>query len=751
MSAAVSGRWLALCGLLHALGGQAAQALPAAPAPVQVLALSDADRVRVDGRLDEPFWTAAPMIDVFYETDPGDRLPPQVRTEVRFAIDGGHLYLAIRAFDPDLQALRAPHLRRDESGDDVDKVTVFLDGLGTRRFAQIFEIAASGAIGDGLFSETSGSADQSDTQMGVEDRSPNYRFRSAVSRFDGGWSAELAIPFSSLRYEAASQRPWAVLIARNYPREQAYYFMSGAVPHDATCTLCFAAPLSGVQPPAQALSVQGAATLSQRRSSEQVGQAPPSRERASQAGVDLKVPLRADTHLDVTIQPDFSQVEIDAPQLSGNSRYALYFPEKRQFFLEGADILESPLPVLRTRSLAAPDWGARVTHRGAMEGTALIVRDGPTGDLLLPAAGHTDAVARDRGSTALLARSRLHLDDGALGLLYSERRYDGALGHNAVAGIDAAWHPTGADRFDVQWLHSHSTALQSDRGVPDAGQAWQARWYRRGSVFNVDASVRRIDPGFRADNGFIEQAGVRQTALELTAYQRPWWRASEGAVYFGDRRETALAGKESLLVHHYLGAHLMLPRLTKVAYEPVVLVQQRADTGMAAHTMRRQHVVVSSIPSSWWSGLYLDVQRGPMLDVRSDRVGPGWSVDAWAKWQVLPSLQVQSQRTQQHIRGSAGERLFGEVAQRWLALWHLGPDHYLRWIDQRRHVRRDGAGAGTPADEQEVARTLSWQVRLQGRWLVDSGITWRRSSGDLLDERVRGREVFVKGTFEFEH
>ena len=98
-----------------------------------------------------------------------------MRTEVRFAVDSRTLYIGIRAFDADLQALRAPIARRDDSGDDVDKVNVFLDAMGTRRVAQIFEVSAIGSAGDGLFSEGSGGADTSGSELGVEDRSPNGR------------------------------------------------------------------------------------------------------------------------------------------------------------------------------------------------------------------------------------------------------------------------------------------------------------------------------------------------------------------------------------------------------------------------------------------------------------------------------------------------------------------------------------------------------------------------------------------------
>ncbi|MBT0960684.1 carbohydrate binding family 9 domain-containing protein [Denitromonas iodatirespirans] len=741
-------RWLLRAMLLWF--AMAVAALPAdahdpAAAPLVVGLLPAGVAPLLDGRLDEPWWAEAALIDTFYEVDPGDRLPPPVRTEIRLAVDARYLYIGVRAFDPSPQAIRAPILRRDDSGDDADKVTIYIDALGNRRVAQIFEVSASGSIGDGLFSEDTGSADEGGATLGVEDMSPNFRYRSAAARFEGGWSAELAIPFSTLRYETGDAKSWGVLVARNYPREQAYYMMSGPVPRDSACTLCWATPLAGLQPPQYQLTLQGTASLSHRTVRERQADGGTAAQGQDQAGLDLKLSWRADTHADLTLRPDFSQVEIDAPQLAGNTRYAIYFPEKRQFFLESADLLESPLPVLRTRSLAAPDWGLRLTHRGPVEGTVLIVRDAPAGSILLPAPSYTDERLREQPSTALLMRMRTQLGDATIGALHSQRRYEGALGRNEVSGVDAAWSPAPSHRLDFQWLQSRSTALQAERGVPDTGSAWQLRWFHRAPSLSVDASVRRVDAGFRADNGFVERADVRQTAWSASIYQRPWFGLQEVGLTMGDQRSLALDGDRSLLdARTAAGAYATLPRLTRLAVEPWVRVQQRATTTGLVHEMQRWQANLSSMPSSWWSGLWLQIEGGEMLDVERDRIGRGGAFDSWARWQPHAHLQVQGEFRRLAI-GGHGQAWFDERAWRLLVLWHLGPDQYLRWIDQRRRVRRQGL-----SDSGEAARTLSWQYRWRSDWLIDVGMTTQTSLRVNADRGARSRELFVKATWEFD-
>ena len=722
-----------------------------ATTPLTVLPLRAQQLMHLDGRLDEPWWADAPLLDRFVETDPGDRLPPPVRTEVRFATDGRYLYIGVQAHDPDLSALRAPLTRRDDAGDDVDKVTIWIDSMGLRRYAQLFEVTPSGGIGDGLFSEASGSADHADTQLGTEDRSPNYRFRSAVGRFDGGWSFELAIPFSSLRYDARAGRPWTVLVGRNYPREQATYMLSAPIGRDYTCTLCLATGLVGVQPAAGALALQGTATLSLHHERERgAADTAAGGQRDAELGVDLKWRPRADTDVDLTLKPDFSQVEIDAPQLASNTRYAIYYPEKRPFFLEGADILESPLPVLRTRSLGRPDGGVRLTLRDTLDGTFAIVRDGAGGELLLPGPTQTDSRVRPRRSTALLGRVRLHRDALSLGAVFSERRHGEELGDNTVAGVDLAWRLAAGERVDLQWLSSRSSALQAERGVPDSGQAWQARWYHRDAALHVDTSVRHIDVGFRADNGFFERAGLRQTHLEVSHPQRDLGFVHEAGVYGQIDRDTALQDDSLVMSHRHIGVYANLPLLTKVWFEPVVEEEQRPELGALSHRTRRWHLGLTSVPGATWSGVYLDVRRGRMLDVQGARTGPGKAIEAWSKWQLLRSMQLQLEAQRLAIHGDDGTSWLRESTARVLVLWHLSQDQYLRWIDQRQRVVRRAGDGRIEEQEHEVARTLSWQLRLAGAWQLDIGVSARRVSRLQPADGSSVREGFVKLAYEFD-
>jgi len=147
---------------------------------IEVHHLAPAERIVLDGKLDEPAWALAKPVDEFWENSPQDKIPAKVRTEARFLYDAQALYVGVRAFDPDMSRLRAPFARRDNVLADQDMIVLFIDPVGNRKFAHFFRVNPRGSIGDGLFNE----------DTGTEDFSPDIEFDVVTGRFDGGWTAE---------------------------------------------------------------------------------------------------------------------------------------------------------------------------------------------------------------------------------------------------------------------------------------------------------------------------------------------------------------------------------------------------------------------------------------------------------------------------------------------------------------------------------------------------------------------------------
>jgi hypothetical protein len=195
---------------------------------IEIHHLAPGEKVVLDGKLDEPAWQLAPLMDQFWEHQPQEKVPAKVRTEARFMYDRQALYVGVRAFDPDMSKLRAPFARRDNVLADQDMLTVYIDPVGNRKFAHFFRVNPRGSIGDGLYND--------DTSN--EDTSPDIEFEVVTGRFEGGWTAEFRIPFSSLRYADPPSNRWSVLVHRIWPREQQYRMSNAMLPRELTCLIC---------------------------------------------------------------------------------------------------------------------------------------------------------------------------------------------------------------------------------------------------------------------------------------------------------------------------------------------------------------------------------------------------------------------------------------------------------------------------------------------------------------------------------
>ncbi|MEO8501064.1 MAG: DUF5916 domain-containing protein, partial [Vicinamibacteria bacterium] len=347
-------RALALLASLAA--GALAQEAPAPPKPDVVPKIPPVNAVRltgaikVDGVLDEAAWNGAAKIDTFFETVFGDNRKPVVRTTALVGYDEKYLYIGLICDDPDPSKLHAPFADRDQVIGTDDNVAVFIDTQGDKRVAQEFRVSARGIQGDAVFNDSSGN----------EDFSPDFYYDTAAKITDQGWTAEMRIPFSSLRYKPAAEQKWGIMLWRNYPRDRRYAIYSSPIPRGANCFMCNLADLRGLQN----LPTSRHMVVAPYASGQDVQRASPGQPLKgdgtdSRFGLDFKWTPFASTAIDLTVNPDFSQVETDTAQIAVNNRFALFFPEKRPFFLEGVDLLDAPIPVFYSRSITSPRFGAR--------------------------------------------------------------------------------------------------------------------------------------------------------------------------------------------------------------------------------------------------------------------------------------------------------------------------------------------------------------------------------------------------------
>jgi hypothetical protein len=312
----------------------------------------------IDGQLDDPAWQTAAVFGDFLQIQPGDNVAPSHQTEFLMGYDAKTLYVAFRA-KQDRNTIRATVARRDNIFND-EYVLLYVDTFNDQRQAYVISFNPLGIQADGTFTEGSG-----------EDYSVDLVMESKGVLADDGYTIEAAIPFKSLRYEAGKGKQWGLQIFRRikYKNNELDSWMpnnrsvSGSLNKAGHVT-----GLEGIETAPQ-LEIIPSFTLSQtgRRTAFTFNSDPAGRYvndgLKGDFGLTAKVGLTPTITLDFAYNPDFAQVEADAPVSTANLRFPVFFPEKRPFFLERIDIFRTPMNVVNTRAIVDPDVAAKITGR----------------------------------------------------------------------------------------------------------------------------------------------------------------------------------------------------------------------------------------------------------------------------------------------------------------------------------------------------------------------------------------------------
>ena len=386
----------------------------------------------VDGKIDDAAWQGALELSLDYEVQPGDNIPAKVRTTVRIGYTGDALYLFFKAQDPNPSTIRANLSDRDAMFHD-DWVGVFLDTFNDNRRSYEFLANPLGVQGDLIRNETN--------RTNQEDASWDGLWISAGRLTAEGYQVELRIPFATLRFPAdAPEQRWGISLIRNWPRDKRYQLASHRVPRGSNCFQCQWTKYEGIAGVQQGRNIEIAPTLTMGKL--QVRDAPGtpwrSGKTAIEPGVDVSWAPSPNMTLNATLNPDFSQVETDQLELDFNSNFALFYQEKRPFFLEGADYFTTQFDVLYTRQIADPDFGLRITGRNGRSAYGAIVARDATTVLLVPGVLGSGFRQLDQQANVAVGRYRYDLNKHAsIGAIGTFRTGDDYV--NNVAGLDARW------------------------------------------------------------------------------------------------------------------------------------------------------------------------------------------------------------------------------------------------------------------------------------------------------------------------
>lgn len=379
--------------------------------------------VSVDGVLDDPGWDGAAEVDEMFDIKPGDNAPPRVRTVFHMAYDSDRLYFSARCFDPEPGKIRRHLSDRDNIFKD-DYVGVILDTFRDQRTGYEFFVNPLGIQGD-----LSRSGDN-------EDESFDCLWESAARVDSLGWTAEWAIPTHSLRFPVRDTLSWGMELVRVWPRESRYTLVSQRVSRDDPCSLCQASILDSLQALSVGRNLEVLPYLTQSFLGErEYLDRPFNQTNHAAVGFGVKYGVSPSLTLDAAVHPDFAQVESDQNQIDVNTQSVLFYPEKRPFFLEGANTFQFPGNMFYSRNIADPSLAVKLTGRlGKFQLGVLAARDRST-VFVHPTRDGSDLVDLDRPSSDLVARGKLGiLDDSYLGFLGTARNFEG--GHSLMGNLD---------------------------------------------------------------------------------------------------------------------------------------------------------------------------------------------------------------------------------------------------------------------------------------------------------------------------
>ncbi len=481
------------------------------------------EEIKIDARLDEGVWKNAPTFLLDFETRPAENKTPPVRTEVWITYDANDLYVAFMAYDPEPEQIRARYSDRDRAFSD-DIVGVVLDTFNDERRAFEFFVNPLGVQMDLTKNEMTGS----------EDDSWDAIWDSAGRITAEGYVVEMRIPFSSLRFPGTQgEMTWGIDAVRTYPRDQRHRIALHPLIRGNNCYLCQASKVVGFEGVKPARSLEFDPTLTATQTATRPDFPDGSLEKDDgevELGLTGHWGMTPNLTLSGTINPDFSQVEADVAQLDVNTQFALFYPEKRPFFLEGADIFDTRFNAIYSRNIADPLWGAKVTGKTGKNALGVIVAEDRTTNFLIPSSQGSSLAAFEEENISSILRYRRDLFGQTTGgFFYTGREGEGF--HNRLFGGDVLfrWNENEAARIEVlgsQTLYPGEIADEYDQSKEEISDfALRVVYQHTSRDWMYFILYRDIGKDFRADLGFVPRVDFRQGTAML---ERAWYPEKGG-------------------------------------------------------------------------------------------------------------------------------------------------------------------------------------------------------------------------------
>jgi hypothetical protein len=450
--------------------------------------------------------TSMAKVSGFVQRNPHDHQPASQPTEAFLGYDQKNLYVVFVCFD-DPGKVRARMSRREDIFSD-DNVEIQLDTFHDRRRAYAFQTNPLGVQWDAIW-----------TEIPHEDSTGNLS--NFDSSFDTVWSSRgkltqqgyvvwMAIPFKSLRFSPQHEQSWGLILYRGILRENEDDFWP-EISRRVEGRLGQAATANGLENISPGRNMQFIPYGALRSFHAPDG----NRSAEFRGGLDSKFILHDNLVLDVTANPDFSQVESDEPQITVNQRFEVFFPEKRPFFLENSDYFKTPIDLFFTRRIGDPQFGARLTGKLGPYSLGILSTDDRGPGNIAP---DGSPLVGDRATFNIARISRDLFRQSSVGAIYTDRELPGTNEFNRIGGIDSRL------KFNPNWTTTFQGVVSSTQnldGSYQAGPAYKGDVTFNGTHLDYEGTYNDVSPGFTTDAGFVNRTDIREMKHSLNYRFRP--------------------------------------------------------------------------------------------------------------------------------------------------------------------------------------------------------------------------------------
>ena len=699
--------------------------------------------IRIDGVLDEEAWSQATKIPLNYEWTPGNNTKPPVQTECLVTYDDRRFYIAFRCFDPNYAQIRAHLMDRDAIFTFVqdDHVGFQLDTFHDKRRAFQFRINPLGVQMDAIFSELDG----------IEDFSWDAIWNSAGKINDTGYVVEVALPFNQLRFPAdTGPQTWGIDIFRSYPRAVRHRMSSAPRDRNNGCILCQVDAIEGLEGISPGKNLEITPTLTASRTD--VRDPFPdgdivNGDEDTELGVTGRWGITPNLTLSGTYNPDFSQVEADVAQLEVNTRFALFFPEKRPFFLEGVDFFATPLQAVFTRTVVDPKAGLKLTGKYGKNGIGVFLTEDEVNTILIPSNQNTHIASLDGDVTGVVLRYRRDIGaNSTVGALLTDRGGDAGY-ENRVYGVDSFLRLSPKNSLQLQALRSETTYPGQVQQIyaQDSGQiegdALFANFNHFSNNWFAGANYRSYDPGFRADSGFINRVDTRDLNGFINRVFRKasgWYTQIDFGIQAGriEDHNGELTDQNIDLFANYRGPFQ--------SFVGVNISRGKERFGQVLYDLDAPSIRFQMQPNGW-AKLGLNARFGDAIDFDNDRKGDLFEWGGSAELKFGRHLNFQLNHNARQLEIDQGEVFQADLSQL-RAFYHFNLRAYFRALVQYRQVDRDpNLFRFSVAEAQEgLFNQLLFSYKVNPSTVFLLGYADNRAGADAVDLTLSDRTFFLK-------